>query len=318
MTRDNCRAERTAGKRILAVLATALALSACDSGSERAPGANIVTTIYPLKMIVSEITGRTESVACLLPPGASPHTFEPLAADLARIGDAKLFVQVGGRLDDWAGRLLAAVKQPPATVTLIDIEGLRPIHRLAADGHAHDDHGHHHDDIDPHIWLDPVRVRDHIVPALVEELARLDPERAKEYRLRAARFRTLLSETDDRLRETLAPVEGQSFLAFHDTWRYFADRYAIEQRAAVHEFAGEEPTPREIAEIVRSLRGSKTRTVIVEPQFSPRLAETVSKEIDGNVAMADPMGTPDVPERSDYDGLMRFNGESFLAALSTK
>jgi zinc transport system substrate-binding protein len=302
---------------LLAVVAAALSLSACDGGPHEETDANIVTTIYPLKMIVSEITGRTESVACLLPPGASPHTFEPLAADLARIRNARLFVRVGAGLDDWAGRLLAAVERRPTTLTLMDIEGIRPIHRLAADGHAHDD-GHHHSDIDPHVWLDPVRVRDHIVPALVEELVRLDPERAKDYRLSAARFRTLLSETDTKLRETLAPVRGRSFLAFHDTWRYFAERYGIEQHAAVHEFAGEEPTPREIAEIVRSLRGSETRTVIVEPQFSPRLAETVSAEIDGNIATADPMGSPDAPDRNDYDGLMRSNGESFLAALSTK
>ena len=54
----------------------------------------------------------------------------------------------------------------------------------------------------------------------------------------------------------------------------------------------------------------------MEPQFNPRLAETVSKEIGGRVATADPMGGADVPGRSSYDGLMRSNGESFLAALS--
>jgi zinc transport system substrate-binding protein len=268
-------------------------------------------------MIVSEITGRTEAVACLLPPGASPHTFEPLASDLARIQDARLFVRVGGGLDSWAVRMLAAMNERPTTLILVDIEGVRPIHRNAADRHAHEGDDHHFD-VDPHMWLDPLRVRDEIVPAVTEALARMDPEQAKNYRLRAARFQTLLSELDSDLRTILAPVTGQAFLAFHDTWRYFADRYELQQQAAVHEFAGEEPTPREVAEIITALRRSNTRAVIVEPQFSTRLAEVLSKELGGQVTVADPLGTPADPERDKYDRLMRYNATQFLDALSAQ
>ena len=120
------------------------------------------------------------------------------------------------------------------------------------------------------------------------------------------------------IQRVLAPVAGQAFLAFHDTWRYFADRYGLRQQASVHEFAGEEPTPREVAKIITDLRRSKTRAVIVEPQFSTRLAEVLSKEIGGKVTVADPLGTPADPERDKYDRLMRYNATQFVDALSAQ
>ncbi len=164
--------------RVFALVMVACVSWQCAPNQDRVSDVRIVTTIYPLKMIVSEITGRTEAVACLLPPGASPHTFEPLASDLARIQDARLFVRVGGALDSWAVRMLAAMNERPTTLTLVDIEGVRLIHRNAADRHAHEGDDHHFD-VDPHMWLDPLRVRDEIVPAVTEALARMEPDRQK-------------------------------------------------------------------------------------------------------------------------------------------
>src|SRR5512139_561685 len=116
----------------------------------------VVATIFPLADVVRQVGGDEVEVVTLLPPGASPHTFEPTPEQARQVATARVFVDVGAGLDGWAARLRAARTEPlivvtaTAGVTLLD--------------------GDHHGG-DPHVWLDPVLVRDHVVGAIVEGLA---------------------------------------------------------------------------------------------------------------------------------------------------
>ena len=168
--------------------------------------------------------------------------------------------------------------------------------------------------LDPHVWLDPILVRDRIVPALVEAISRLDPDGDEEYRGRGEEFRRALGQLDRDIRSRLITTGGR-YVAFHNAWRHFARRYELREIAVVQEFAGEEPTPRELGQLVRAARNAALPAILVEPQLDPRLARTLSDEFAGTTVMVDPLGDPEGAERSTYLGLMRFNASAFFRAM---
>ena len=281
---------------------------------------SIVVTVHPLALLLNEIGGDRVAVHVLVPPGASPHSFEPKPSDLVRVARADAFLNVGGGLDDWAARLFATAHddgQPTAVSSLLGLVGRESHSSDRHAGRADDEHTHGHErGDDPHIWLDPILVQAEIVPALEALLIRHDPSGEAHYRSRATRFRNDLDRLDGEIRQLLGS-EARHYVAFHNAWRHFAARYGLEEIAVVQEMAGEEPTPRELGNLVRAARRAKLRAILVEPQLNPRLAQTLSAEFGGTTVLVDPLGDPTDSERSTYRGLLRFNARAFRLAMMT-
>jgi zinc transport system substrate-binding protein len=267
-----------------------------------APAAvRVVATIYPIADIVRQVGQEQVDVVTLLPPGANPHTFEPTPAQIRTVAEARVFVCVGAGLDAWTSKLLAARREPVTVVTLTD--GLSLIG--AVDGHGGD----------PHVWLDPLLVKDHMLPALVNALSREDPQGRPGYERGAAQFGDGLVQLDAEIHRAFAPLASRRYIAFHSAWRYFGQRYGLQEIGVVEAFPGKEPSAREIAAIVKRARDAQVRVVLVEPQFSPRAAEQIARDIGGRTLLVDDIGGPAVPGRSTYLELLRYDARAFAEAL---
>jgi zinc transport system substrate-binding protein len=265
----------------------------------------VVATIFPAADMVRQVGGDAVDVVALLPAGASPHTFEPTPAQIRAVAEAAVFVEVGAGLDAWAARLRAAHAGPMIVITLA-----AGVPLLGATEKAGASHGG-----DPHIWLDPVLVRDHLVPAIANGLSEADPGHAAAFRAAAGEFEAALTQLDAEIRTTLAPAANRSFVAFHPAWQYFAQRYGLHEVATVESFPGKEASAQEIAAIVQRARAAHVQALLIEPQFSPRLAEQVAHEIGAQLVTVDPLGGPHLPDREHYLDLMRYNLRAFAKAL---
>jgi len=303
------RSLRSGARRALA-LAIGL-LAAAPVGADRPP-IPVVATIEPLGMLVRELGGERVAVTVLVPPGASPHTFEPQPSDLTRLGDAQLLVEVGGHFDAWIARLRQAASNRTPVLTILTLPGLEPLPaetappdaRPAAPASA----------TDPHVWLDPLCVRDVIAPALSARLADLDEPARAFYAAHLASFRSRLTELDHEIRAQLAGPR-RSYVAFHPAWRYFGARYELDEIGVVERWAGEGPTPRELASLVTAAEKARIPAILIEPQLDPRVARTLAREFGATVVLVDPNGDPADPERTRYLDLMRWNARAFARAL---
>src|SRR5690606_16416946 len=110
----------------------------------------------------------------LLPAGASPHTFEPRPSQIRDVARADLIISNGARLDDWIEPLIAAGNPQAERLVLANGVPLLPWSEPSGDGDP-DDHAHHHGAFDPHIWLDPVLVKDDLAPRIAQALTHLAP-----------------------------------------------------------------------------------------------------------------------------------------------
>jgi ABC-type Zn uptake system ZnuABC Zn-binding protein ZnuA len=252
-----------------------------------------VATITPLGFLVEELGGERVHVHVLVPPGASPHAFEPRPSDLAAVAGAGLFVQAGTGVDDWVARLAVAEGAKP----LVLLETLR----AAAP--------------DPHFWLDPIGVRDAVLPALERALVEADPEGRAHYAERRRAFAHALTALDAEIRALLAGVRRRPLVPTHPAWGGFAARYGIPLLEPVQHRGAEEPTPRSLAGLADTARSGLAVAVLVEPQLPAAAAEALAEALSVPAVVADPLGDPRVPERGSYAALLRFDAAAFRRAL---
>lgn len=291
----------------LAALSLSFALAACTRHpAEDRPVA--AATIPPLADVLSRVAGSGWRVATVVPPGVSPHVFEPTPREARLVAPARLVVTVGAGYDGWAARLASACASKAVLLDAGRAAGIEAADET--DGHASHEHGglgH-----DPHWWLSPLLVAK-ILPAVAAELSRVDPAGAAGYRNRAALFSEELARLDAELIETLRPVAGSSLITSHNAWVYFADRYGLKVGASIEPVPGREPSPKEIRALILDARREKVRTLFTEPQFPPDVARVVAAEAGLSLATVDPIGG--VPGRRSYDELLRFNARVFRAGL---
>jgi zinc transport system substrate-binding protein len=254
-----------------------------------------IATITPLGFLLEELGGERVAVRVLVPPGASPHAFEPRPADLAAVARAGVFVQAGPGVDEWAGRLALA-------------EGPAPLVLGAALGS--------HAPADPHFWLDPIAVRDGALPALERALAAADPAGAAHYAERRRAFAHVLTALDAEIRAGFAGLPRRPLVPTHAAWGAFAARYGIPLLAPVQHRAAEEPTPRSLAVLAETARAGGAAAVLVEPQLSAAAAEALAEALGAPAVVADPNGDPRDPARGSYVALLRFDADAFRRALA--
>jgi len=280
----------------VAVLAAVLAAAGCrDHGEPDAGGSRpvIAVTIFPIADLTRELSGPAAEIVTVLPPGASPHTFEPSPALARQLARARLIIAVGAGLDDWAGDLARGAQVHRVTVT----DGIALV------------------DGNPHVWLDPILIRDQLVPRVVDALIAIAPASADGIRTRGADYQGELTALDAELRAQLAHLTSRAFLASHPAWTYFAARYDLDEVGVVYKAEGREPSPRELADLVVRARRAGVRAVFTEPQLGDLGVRTLADELDATVRTLDPLGGAGVPERGSYLELLRYDARIFVDAL---
>lgn len=269
----------------------------------------VITSLLPLAWLVDEAGGDRVSASALLTAGDDPHGFTPRPGHVQRLASARLLVMVGG-LDDWARRLLPDSKTAPALLVLGELPGLpSPAGHPRHEGHA---------DRDPHLWLDPLLVRDHVLPALVAALVSLDPDGAAYYQARGQALAHELGQLDEQIRDTLNAAHCRYYLAWHDAWSWFAGRYDLEELGIVEHSPGAGASARQLAALVESARRHSVPAILVQPRAGRRNAVTLAKEFSATVVTADPLGDPRDPSRGDYFALMRALAGAFASACGAQ
>jgi zinc transport system substrate-binding protein len=299
---------------LLAMLATPQhSAFAADHATVRS-GIHYGATIQPLAAILTEMTRGRGEVMRLLSPGSSPHTFDPRPSDAVMMERAKALFYAGPGLDkEWIDRMPATLKIE--MLKLVPAEYLQPMN--AHDhGHGHGQeanrHRHGEEKFDPHFWTDPLTVKA-MLPALREELSRLDPEGQPVYQRNEARFAAELVELHHRTAAILEPVKGRAVLLFHPSFQYLLNRYGLEMAGTIEPFPGREPSPKALHELIKKVKRLGIGAVFTEPQLSRRPAQVIAEAAGLELYELDPIGGGE--GRATYEELILYNAHTLATAL---
>lgn len=140
--------------------------------------------------------------------------------------------------------------------------------------------------IDPHIWQDPILVKNQ-VKNIEDALIKIDPTNREYYQKNAIHT---LDSLDILIRSTLQTCEKKDFIAFHDAFSYFATRYGLNQHSIQGVSPDGEVLSQRIQEIIELARDLGINVVYSEELVDHRFAEVIAQEIpNGKVLVLSPV-----------------------------
>ncbi len=283
---------------VLAILVAAVFLISAPVFGKMA----VFVSIVPQKYFVQQICKDLADVQVMVPPGASPATYEPKPRQMVAISKTRIYFSIGVPFENtWLKKIVAT--NPDMGVVSTD-RGIKKL-PMAGRHHAEDEKQSEHGTLDPHIWLSPPLV---MVQArtILEALQETDPAHRSVYENNYRAFILQLSDLDAELRSIFSGRSGQPFMVFHPSWGYFAHAYGLKQVPI--EIEGKEPKPAQLRDLIEYAREGGIKFVFVQPQFSARSAKLIAGEIGGQVVLADPLA-------EDWAGNLRAVARQFKTAL---
>ncbi|MBP3040796.1 zinc ABC transporter substrate-binding protein [Bacillaceae bacterium Marseille-Q3522] len=326
-----------------AMLIIAVFLSGCGTnGQQSAKGNNdkliVYTTIFPLEDFTKKIGGEFVEVHSVYPPNVEPHSYEPTIRTMTEIADSDLFIYSGAGVEGFAEKAEQSLENENVTI----IKAAEGIELLQGHVHVHegeethDEHGlesedsheehaqseqgqenedahdeHDHGDFDPHVWLDPVRaitIAENIKNALVNA----NPEAADQFAVNFEQLKNELLTLDKEFADTISKAKTKYMLVSHAAYGYWQDRYGVEQIAISGLSPSQEPSQKQLTEIIAEAETHDLHYVIFDQNVESKVAEVIRNNINAEAVTLnnlESISEEDVNNQEDYFSLMRKNLE---------
>ena len=279
--------------RIVLIIVTAGLLAGCG-GAAGSGKRSVIAAFYPLAFAAERLGGPRLHVENLTPPGAEPHDLELTPQAVGRIESANVVLYLSHGFQPAVSKAVAQ-----ANGERIDVLAGLPLRQSSEEGLS----------ADPHVWLDPVLFT-HVVRRIGTVLHRpVGPLVAQ------------LEQLDRDYRTGLAHCTRNEIVTSHAAFGYLAQRYGLRQVSITGLAPESEPSPQQLAHVVDVVRRTHATTVFFETLVSPRLADTVAREVGAKTAVLDPIEglTPSEQAHGDnYLTLMRSNLAAIRKALDCR
>ncbi|MBN2645801.1 MAG: zinc ABC transporter substrate-binding protein [Desulfuromonadaceae bacterium] len=262
-----------------------LALTLMAPTQLKAAPLHLSVSVAPQKYLLQKLVEKDAQIQVIIRPGQNPTTWDPSPRQMATILGSDALFAIGVPFEDvWLPRLRRSAPQ----LLIVDLR--HGIDLLEAPAHHHPEQAdtatHDHTELDPHLWLDPLRcIR--MAATMRDTLASLDPANSTAYQHRFMVLEQELEALHQSLSQQLLPLKGRRFMVFHPAWGYFAQRYGLEQVAIEQE--GKEPGGQSLARLIEQARQQQIRIIFVQQQFSGKAATTLANQIGARVVPLDPL-----------------------------
>ncbi|MCJ1908499.1 metal ABC transporter solute-binding protein, Zn/Mn family [Planococcus ruber] len=321
-------------KKLIPLFILVLLLAACgdaSSGSLPEPEddskLHVYTTVYPLTYFTERIGGDAVAVESIYPAGSNEHSFEPTQQDMIALAEADLLFYVGLGLEGFIDSAQKTLKNEKvefvATADAITDEELvaatsHEEDHHGDDAHAEDSHdGHDHGSTDPHVWISPV-LSQKLAESIKDSLAEADPENSEIYESNYADLKIELEELDRSFAKMAEEVDKKTFFVSHAAFGYMAEPYGLEQVAIAGLNSQDEPSQKELTEIVDLAKEKNIKHIIFEQNVSSNLTEVIQKEVGAEALEMNNLGVltqENIDNEETYFSLMEKNLETLKTAL---
>ncbi len=245
----------------------------------------ISVSILPQKYFLEKLSAGHVDINVMIPPGASPATYEPTPSQLTRLSQSTLYMRIGyvGFENSWMEKLKAI--NPRMKIADLS-EGIEVILEVESEKEEAHQFRHSHSGIDPHIWMSALNAKV-IAKNVYNELLLLLPE---EQELLEKRFEATISELDSLhlvISELLNDKENGSFMIYHPALTYFAMDYNLVQLSL--EIEGKTPSPAHLKRMTDQSLEHNIKTIFIQSQFDRTNAEILAKETGAGIIQFNPL-----------------------------
>jgi len=277
----------------------------------------VAVSIKPVGDLVAAVMAGVGTPTVLIPPGSSPHTYAFKPSERAAAEQAQLLFWIGPDVEPALTKITRAL---PAGARVITLSTLPGMHLLPArsggewerkhpapmlQSATQDGHGAAHTgSFDGHLWLSPTNAKE-IVRSAAGALAAMDPQHAAQYRANAEQAVQRIDAMTAELAAQLAPVKDRPFIVFHDAFQYFEQAFGLHAVGSILVSPDAMANARRVSQMREKIRTLGVVCVFSEPQFEPRLVQTLIEGSNARLGTLDPLGAKGPLGLDGYTQLMR-------------
>ncbi|MFK3961482.1 metal ABC transporter substrate-binding protein [Guptibacillus hwajinpoensis] len=300
---------------LLSISTFILVACAQDESDSKADGKlTIYTTLYPLEYFAERIGGEDVTAESIIPPGSDAHSFEPTTRTMTELAEADLFIYNGAGMEGFADAAQDTLNNEDVMV----LESAKDIH-LDESEEEHEDHADHdHGNMNPHIWIDPILAIEQ-AENIKDALIALDPDQKETFETNFNSLQEELLALDQSFQEMADGAGKKEFLISHDAYSYWESRYGLEQLSVSGLSPSQEPTQKQLEEIIETAKSHNLKYMLFEQNATPKPAKAVQKELGLNTLRIHNLSVlteEDIENNETYFTLMKKNIQTLQKALS--
>lgn len=262
---------------------------ALQAGQAIAGGPAVVASIKPVHSLVAGVMTGIGEPELLVDGTASEHDYALRPSQAKALTQADLIFWVGPQLETFLIRPLTALAPSAGQVALSTSAGVQLLPVRDADTlreaqSVTDEKSH-----DMHIWLDPDNAAA-MVREIAAQLQARDPGNATIYAKNAAALEVRLLASKHMIKARLDAMPTPPYMVFHDAYQYFEARFGLRPVAIISLDPERPPGAGRIRKLRRTILDANVACVFAEPQFEPRLIQTLTEGTPAKTAILDPLG----------------------------
>ena len=282
-------------KTAVLLLCAAVFLIACGRETEQDTDGkiNIAVSSYVSYTLAQNVLGNLANLTLLIPPGTEAHAFEPTPATVKALKHAQFFFYTSNTLEPWALRL-----DGKALMLARNLPEVLPT--------------------DPHVWMsfDNAQVMaQNIMATIVKTHPALKSKLNENYK----EFSEDIKDLKEDYFKTLSTCKNRTIYHIgHLAFGYVARDFGLNFKALFSADMDQEPSAKEIAEIVKAIKESGAKYIFSEEQLNPALAKTIAKETGAKILMLNTIegvSKEDFQDGKSYQYLMYENLENLEIGL---
>ena len=305
-------------RRTFIVALAALAAAAPLPGSGVA-GAQlrVVTSTTDLHDIASQVGGKLITASHIGEGYEDPHFVQAKPSFVLRLRNADVWAFVGLDLEaGWMPLLLNGARNPKLRAGEpghIDVSKAVPV-LDRAQGNVDRSQGDVHPLGNPHYWLHPDNAR-RIARLFRDRFSQLDAKNAATYAANTKRFEDRLAAAEAEWKGDLARIAGKPIVAWHTSWRYFADYTGVNIVGFMEPKPGVPPSPAHLAGLILEMKRTGAKVILMEPFYDRKTADFVASKTGAKVLVLPP-SVGGAKGLDDYITLMRHDIRQLADATS--
>jgi zinc/manganese transport system substrate-binding protein len=244
----------------------------------------VVTTLPDFAALAREVGGDKIEVSAMAKPTEDPHFVDARPSFVVQLRSADVLIDGGAELEiGWLPPLLQNARNPKIEIgkpgRVQASQGIRlmnvpaEVTRAAGDVHALGN---------PHFMTDPIIAKT-VALHIAQSFAAVDAPNAAFYDANYKRFEATINGKLQEWGTTMLPFKGQSVVAYHDSWVYFAHRFGLNIDIFLEPKPGIPPSPSHLAEVIEKMKAQKIKAIIVEPFHDRKIAEKVASSTGAKV-----------------------------------
>jgi zinc/manganese transport system substrate-binding protein len=298
--------------RLLAVAALMLAPRVAQAQLK------VVTSTSDLYDIAKSVGGDKITATHIGEGYQDPHFIEAKPSFVLQLRNADVWAFVGLDLEiGWMPLLLDGARNPKIRQGgsgYVDASQVIPVLDRPR-GNVDRSMGDVHPLGNPHYWLDPENGR-RIARMFKAKFSQLDPKNEDVYERNEKAFEARLNAAERGWQTDLAAIKGKPVVAWHTSWRYFAEYTGMNIVAFMEPKPGVPPSPSHLYEVIQTVKRTGAKAIVMEPFYDRKVAALVAKQTGIKVLILPPSvgGLRNAPV-NDYISLMKYDVAQLAAAL---